>query len=93
MLRFAVDLDPFVSIKEDYSGFVLNTHNVGLNNIIINSLIYSAIARNDALDVYTTAIKNLVERDAQWHNDIAEEPKILVNDLIEKNKKDLSWYM
>lgn len=93
MLRFTLDLDPFACIKDDYSGFVLNPQNAGLNNIIINSLIYSAIARNDALDVYTTAIENLVERDAQWHNDIAEESKILVNDLIEKNRKDLSWYM
>ena len=93
MLRFAFDLDPFTIIKDDYSGFVLNAQNAGLNNIVINSLIYSAIARNDALDVYTTAIENLVERDAQWHKDIAEESKILVDDLIEKNRKDLSWYM
>lgn len=93
MLRFVFDLDPFASIKDDYSGFVLNAQNAGLNNIVINSLIYSAIARNDALDVYTTAIENLVERYTQWHKDIAEESKILVNDLIEKNRKDLSWYM
>jgi len=89
LLHLAIDLNPFVSITEDHSCFILNQNNVGLNNIIINSLMYSAIARNDALDVYSTAISNLVEKDEPWYMEVAEESKTLVDDLIERNRKDL----
>jgi hypothetical protein len=90
MLRFALDLEPFALIKADYSGFTLNEEKVGLNNIIINSLIYSVMARNDALDIYANAIAGLVERDRSWHAEVAEESKDLTHELISKNQKDLT---
>ena len=89
MLRFAIDLEPFASIKEDYSGFVLVPDKAGLNNIIINSLIYSVMARNDALEVYADAIAGLVERDRSWYREVAEESKDFVGKLISKNQRDL----
>jgi hypothetical protein len=89
MLRFALDLEPFALIKEDYSGFVLNEEKVGLNDIIINSLIYSVMARNDALDVYANAIAGLVEKDRSWYGEVAEESKDLTRELISKNQRDL----
>jgi DNA-binding MarR family transcriptional regulator len=90
MFRLALDLEPFAIIKEDQSGFMLNQNKAGLNDIIINSLIYSTIARNDALDVYTDAISGLVEHDKSWKNDVIEQSKDITEELIDKNQKRLS---
>jgi hypothetical protein len=90
MFRLALDLEPFAIIKEDQSGFILNQNKAGLNDIIINSLIYSTIARNDALDVYADAISGLVERDKSWKSDAIEQAKEFTEELISKNQKRLS---
>jgi len=90
IFRFALDLEPFVQFRKDQSGFALNEDKAGLNDIIINSLIYSTIARNDALDVYANAIAGLVERDTPWYNEAIDETKDLTAELISKNQKVLT---
>jgi DNA-binding MarR family transcriptional regulator/hemoglobin-like flavoprotein len=90
MFRFALDLEPFAQIKPDQSGFALNEDKAGLNDIIINSLIYSTIARNDALDVYASAISGLAERDTSWSIEVIDEAKDLTDELIGRNQKRLS---
>ncbi len=90
MFRFALDLEPFALIKPDQSAFVLNKENSELNNIIINSLMYSTIARNDALDVYSNAISGLVERDSVWCDEAIDQAQELTDALIHKNHDRLS---
>ncbi len=90
MYRFAWDLEPFVNITPDQSRIVLNKRNSALNNIVINTLIYSIIARNDALDVYTNVISGLAEHDKSWSDEAIDEAKDMTNTLTSKNQKRLS---
>ena len=80
-------LSPFVSLKKDYSGFNLDEKNKGLSDIIINSLQYSMLTQDESLGMYNQAISDIIEKDKPFGKEVAEESKILVNEIIKNNIK------
>ncbi len=82
------DLKPFVLFKEDYSGFFLNEKKRALNEILINSLLYSMLTQTESyesLGIYSQAISDLIEKDTPWAKEVEEEARILVEDITNHN--------
>jgi DNA-binding MarR family transcriptional regulator len=80
-------LEPFVTINKDYTRMSLNQDTIGLNKILIDSLLYSVLTTlNDGLAIYNNAIAALVEKDKQWATDIDNNAKNLTEALLEQQK-------
>ena len=65
-------LEPFVTINEDYTRLNLNKDTIGLNKVLLDSLLYSVLTTtmDDSLMIYNNAIATLVEKDKGWAKDI-----------------------
>lgn len=87
LLVLGRSIEPFVRVNTDFRSLSLNQHNVGLNKILIDSLLYSTLTQNEALEVYSQTISTLVEKDQPWAEEVADEARYFVSDLIKQNIK------
>ena len=90
LLRLADTMEPFVRINDDSSGFNLEKSTSGLNHILVDSLCYSMLTQNESLGMYNNVISDLIKKDKPWAEEIAEESKIIVEQLVQQNLKQ--WY-
>jgi len=88
--RFADSLEPFVKITNDSLGFSLDKETSGLNHIMMDSLMYSMLAHNEALGMYNQVISDLISKDRPWAKEIAADAKIITENLIQQNMK--AWF-
>jgi DNA-binding MarR family transcriptional regulator len=79
-------LQPFVTINKEYTKLNLNKDTIGLNKILIDSLLYSVLTQNDGLAIYNNAISALVEKDQQWSKDIDTGVNNLTMELLEQQQ-------
>lgn len=78
-------LEPFVTINKDYTRLCVNKDTTGLNEVLLDSLLYSLLTQSldDSLNIYNNAIAALVEKDKGWAKDIESATKSL-DDLTTK---------
>ena len=80
-------LEPFVTIDKEYTRMSLNQDIIGLNKILIDSLLYSVLTTlDDGLAIYNNAIAALVEKDTRWAADIDNNVQNLTTALVEQQK-------
>ena len=84
LLVLGRSIEPFVTIDTDYRGLNLNRHNIALNKILIDSLLYSTLTQNEGLEVYSQTISTLVEKDKPWVAEVEDEVKSLTSALIQQ---------
>jgi DNA-binding MarR family transcriptional regulator len=74
-------LEPFVTINSEYTRLCLNKDTIGLNQIILDSLLYSLLTatHDDSVNIYNNAIAALVEKDKGWSKDIDRATNSLSN--------------
>ena len=87
LVVLATQMTPFVNVEKDYSGFSLNRSNIGLNDIMLNSLQYTMLTQNESLAMYNQAIADLVEKDRPLAAQVAIESKQIADDIIKNNIK------
>ena len=80
-------LDPFVTLNQEYTRISLNQRTVGLNKVLLDSLLYSILTQNDGLEIYNNMIAALVEKDKPWATDMDNEVRTLTTALIQQSTK------
>jgi len=84
-------LEPFVTINKEYTRLYLNKDTIGLNKVLLDSLLYSLLTTtvDDSVLIYNNAIAALVEKDKEWAKDIDSATKSLsdlTTALLERQK-------
>jgi hypothetical protein len=85
IIVFAKYLEPFIIVKNDFSGFAINEQNKGLYDIMISSLQYSILTHNESMGMYNQAIADLVEKDKPIADEVSTEAKLLCKEIIKEN--------
>lgn len=73
-------LNPFIESDKNYS--FIKISNTQLGNIILDILQYSLLTTNDALDIYASAISNIVSRDINVITTIENDASTLKNKFM-----------
>ena len=83
-------LEPFVALNKEYTRLSLNQDTVGLNKVLLDSLLYSVLTTlNEGLLIYNNAISALVEKDKAWSKDIDKATKSvsdITTSLLDRQK-------